>query len=117
MIQLTSANDNESPTFPATSPAQLAKARIKREVKERTAETLAGLPVWIRSPKGGTEPYSGFSRSKLYELAANGLIRSVSIREPGAMKGTRLFNLQSILAYIEKCETNALEAAGGKGAA
>ncbi len=117
MSHLTSFNDNGSPTSPATSSAQLAKARIQREVKERVGETLAGLPVWIRSPKGGTEPYSGFSRSKLYELAGNGLIRSVSIREPGAMKGTRLFNLQSILAYIERCEKNAVEAAGVKGGA
>lgn len=114
MSHLTSSNDNGSPTSP-TSRTQLAKARIQREVKERIEETHAGLPVWIRPPKGGTEPYTGFSRSKLYELAGNGLIRSVSIREPGAIKGTRLFNLQSILAYIARCETNAAKAAGVRG--
>jgi hypothetical protein len=59
------------------------------------------LPVWIRPPKRGTEHYSGFSRSKLYELASEGQIRTVSIREPGQIKGTRLFDLRSILEFIE----------------
>jgi hypothetical protein len=52
----------------------------------------------------GVEHFTGFSRAKLYELAANGKIRSVSIREPGAIKGTRLFHLKSILDFIESCE-------------
>ena len=62
-----------------------------------------GRPVWIRAPKIGNEFYSGLSRSKLYELAGEGDIRSVSIRKPGQVKGTRLFNLQSILDFIEGC--------------
>lgn len=62
-------------------------------------------PVWIRAPKRGPEYYTGLTRPKLYELAAKGRIRSVSIREPGKLRGTRLFQLQSILAFIEShCE-------------
>jgi hypothetical protein len=84
---------------------------VKRETRvlARTSELLGDrqgtLPVWIRAPKGGPEYYSGFTRSKLYELDAKGRIRSTSIREPGQVKGTRLFNLQSILDFIESCET------------
>ena len=59
------------------------------------------LPLWIRAPKKGPEHWTGFSRSKLYELAKDGKIRSVSIREPGQEKGTRLFELKSILAFID----------------
>ncbi len=59
------------------------------------------LPLWIRAPAKGPEYWTGFSRSKLYELAKDGKIRSRSIREPGQQKGTRLFELQSILAFIE----------------
>ena len=81
-----------------------AKVRALRDLNERLTERHESLPVWIRSPKGGTEFYTGFSRSKLYELAGDGKIRSISIREPGAVKGTRLFNLQSILDFIAKCE-------------
>jgi hypothetical protein len=65
------------------------------------------LPVWIRAPKRGYEFYSGCSRPKLYEWATKGFIRSVSIREPGRIKGVRLFHLASILAFIERCEVDA----------
>ena len=80
------------------------KTRLSPQAKELLQDKFNGLPVWIRSPKQGVEFYSGFSRAKLYELAGSGAIRSVSIRELGQVKGTRLFNLASILAFIEKCE-------------
>lgn len=80
----------------ATSAEQLLQER-----------TEISLPVWIRAPKTGHEFFTGFSRSKLYQLATERHIRSVSIREPGQVKGTRLFLLQSILDYIAKCERQA----------
>jgi hypothetical protein len=96
-------------------------ARQTRPLSPKAAELLndrnGNLPCWVRSPKIGPEYFSGFSRAKLYELAGKNLIRSVSIREPGQVKGTRLFNLASILDYIEKCETAANAAAGATGAA
>jgi len=80
-------------------------------------DQVNGLPVWIRSPKRGVEFYTGFSRAKLYEGAGKGNFRSVSIREPGQTKGTRLFNLRSILDFIERCEREALnETAAQEGA-
>jgi hypothetical protein len=69
-------------------------------VRERDGD----LPVWVRAPKRGHEFYSGCSRAKLYDWAAKGFIRSVSIREPGRVKGVRLFHLASILGFIERCE-------------
>ena len=75
-------------------------AQINNLLKDRDG----GIPIWIRSPKGRLEHYTGLSRAKLYELAGEGLIRSVSLRKPGQVKGTRLFNLQSILRYIEEQE-------------
>jgi len=84
-------------------------AKRETRVSARTSELLSdrqgALPVWIRAPKSGPEHYSGFTRSKLYELSAREKIRSTSIREPGQVKGTRLFNLQSILDFIASCET------------
>jgi hypothetical protein len=68
------------------------------------AERDGNLPVWVRAPKYGHEFFSGCSRAKLYEWAAKGFIRSVSIREPGRIKGVRLFHLASILNFIEHCE-------------
>ena len=82
---------------------------------ELQAERDGLLPCWVRSPKSGPEHYTGFSRSKLYELAGDGKIRSVSIREKGRTKGTRLFHLGSILDFVARCEASAnAEAEGGK---
>jgi len=77
---------------------------------ERTLELLkeraGGLPVWIRPPKSGVDYWCGLSRSKLYLLAKEGKIVTRSLREPGQIKGTRLFLLSSILDHIESGEAN-----------
>ena len=75
-----------------------------RDLPARMAEREGTLPVWVRAPKRVHEFYSGCSRPKLYEWAGKNYIRSVSIREPGRIKGVRLFHLASILAFIEQCE-------------
>lgn len=68
------------------------------------ADGDGNLPVWVRAPKCGHEFYSGCTRPKLYDWAGKGFIRSVSIREPGRIKGLRLFHLASNLAFIEQSE-------------
>lgn len=44
----------------------------------------------------------GISRTQLYRLAADGSIKSASLRKRGEVKGKRLFSLDSIAAFIEK---------------
>ena len=83
---------------------------VARDLPARMAEREGTLPVWVRAPKRGHEFYSGCSRPKLYEWAGKNYIRSVSIREPGRIKGVRLFHLASILAFIERCEMEAQSA-------
>jgi len=46
----------------------------------------------------------GISRSLGYLLAAEGKIRSVSIRRPGAVRGKRLFDCTSIRSFLNKHE-------------
>jgi len=104
--------NNRTTIAPDAGPANTATSRRQIRVNELLAERQGLLPVWIRSPKSGPEFYCGFSRSKLYEEAAKGHIRSVSIREPGQLKGTRLFELHSILTFIEKCEAEATAGSG-----
>ena len=82
---------------------QSVPSRAARIASERDGD----LPVWVRAPKRGHEFYSGCSRPKLHEWAAKSFIRSVSMREPGRVKGVRLFHLASILAFIEQYEANA----------
>jgi hypothetical protein len=65
-------------------------------------QTPGALPRYIRPPKG-REYFSGFSRSKLYQLEADGEIRGISLhKEPGQKQGIKLFDLQSIFDYIER---------------
>ena len=71
-------------------------------------------PEWVRAPSRGQEYFSGLGRSKLYQLASRGRIRSKSLREPGQEKGTRLFHLQSILEYIERSPAAYVEHRVGK---
>jgi hypothetical protein len=78
--------------------------RVLELIKERDGL----LPVWVRAPVTGPEHYTGFTRAKLYELHADRKIRSVSIREPGQVRGVRLFNLASILQFIDECEQAAV---------
>ena len=59
----------------------------------------------------GAETYTGLTRSYLYQAAAQGLIRTVSIREPGKERGCRLFHLQSILEFISRHELGAQQEA------
>jgi|SRR6266404_5358784 len=87
----------------------IARQRLSATAAELLAEHVNRLPVWIRAPKVGNDHYCGLSRSKLYDLAGKGCCRTVSIREPGQTKGTRLFHLGSILEFIERCEKAAQE--------
>lgn len=55
--------------------------------------------VWVRD-KQAVAIFS-LSRTKLWMLAKEGKIRSVSLQEPGMTRATRLFDAKSIEAYIE----------------
>ena len=87
---------------PAPSPVALVhNARpVSAKARELLQDQSAGLPVWIRPPKQGVEFYSGLSRAKLYALGSEGKIETRSLRDPGAIKGTRLFRLKSVLDFI-----------------
>ena len=74
-----------------TGDTSASKTRLAPQARELLQDRAGNLPVWIRSPKFGTEFYTGLSRAKLYELASAGKIKSVSIRAAGQVKGTRLW--------------------------
>jgi hypothetical protein len=59
-------------------------------------------PEWTRLPKPGTLcPWTGLSRSKLWEVLQTGKVRNVCLRKPGAVRGARLIHLASLLAYLD----------------
>ena len=86
------------------------------------AATPNCLPEFIRLPIKGLCPITGLSRSKIYELIlpseANNYkppVKSVSLRKPGQIKGTRLVVLQSLLNYLRD-EVEVFQRSIGKGA-
>ncbi len=75
----------------------LRKQGLGMEVPYNTPTDSTQL--WLRD-KRAVQRFS-ISRTKLFKLAKEGRIRSVSLREPGTSRGTRLFCVKSIEAYIE----------------
>ena len=58
------------------------------------------LGAWVRMPKP-KQRLCGLSRTTILELSESGLIRTVAIRKPGAIKGIRLVYVPSLLEYLE----------------
>ncbi len=112
MNAIDSTGTDKPTVVPAPAPVK-RRSSLSPTLADRIAERDGLLPVWIRCPKSGPEHFSGFSRSKLYELAGDEKIRSVSIREPGQVRGTRLFHLGSILEFVVRCEEEANASTAG----
>jgi hypothetical protein len=76
-----------------SAPYGIMMAVMKNEIQS------ALKPIWIRDKQA----VAGFSisRTGLWRLAKDGKIRSVSLKEPGMSRATRLFDAKSIEAYIE----------------
>lgn len=62
-------------------------------------------PEWLR-PKQVPQHF-GIGKSLLYELIAEGKIKTVSMRRRGAKHGTRLISFDSLAAYLESLATPA----------
>ena len=57
-------------------------------------------PRWLRIL--GAVKYSGLSRSRLYELLAEGRIKSICLKShTGAVRGVRLIDRESIDLFME----------------
>lgn len=63
--------------------------------------TVPTKPEFIRLPRPGTLcPWTGLSRSKMWEVLQTGQVRTVCLRKPGAAKGARLIHLAGLLDYL-----------------
>ena len=77
-------------------------------VRPQQISSLAIKPEWIRLPKPGTLcTHTGLSRSKLNELILGSKppVHSVSLRRRGQLRGTRLINYDSLLAFLQSLDT------------
>lgn len=73
------------------------------------ASTPTPVPVWIRLPRNGSLcPWTGLSRSKLFELLQTKEIETVSLKtRKTAKRGARVIKLASLLAYLDKLASKA----------
>lgn len=91
----------------------MSNDRIQRQVQEILEERDNGRPVWVRPPRAGeVEHYSQLGRGKMYQLEKLGVVRTASLKPPGAIRGVKLFNLQSLLDYVESCAKPPLKQKG-----
>jgi hypothetical protein len=70
-------------------------------------------PEWVRLPKPGARcTYSGLARTTLLELIERGEFRAITLRQPGATRGIRLFHLPGLFAWLARldAEQNGAEA-------
>ncbi len=106
---LNTASNSQTLVASEAAPTVSRKRKLSTSAADLMAERDGLLPVWVRAPRGGgTEFFSGQTRATLYSWAAQGFIKSVSIRtQKNQIKGIRCFLLSSILAFIEKCEAEA----------
>jgi hypothetical protein len=60
------------------------------------------VPAFVRLPRAGQrEPYSGLTRSALFNLIKSGRVKSHSLKQPGCKRGVRLIDAISLRAVIE----------------
>lgn len=62
---------------------------------------------WLRVSEACA--YTRVSKPKLYDLLNRGLVKSVSLKEPGQIKGTRLVCFHSLKAFLESRVTHGSE--------
>lgn len=80
----------------------------KSPLPTETAPTATVKPEWLRLPAPGSRcPFTGLSRSTLYELTLAGPanegrapVKSVVLRKRGALRGIRLINYDSLMQYL-----------------
>jgi len=81
---------------------------------EAPADSTAGgdetYPAkWIRLPTRGRCQHTGLSRAAYYELIKANRIRTANLKRPGALRGTRLVWLPSIMTYLDRFATGGTE--------
>lgn len=71
---------------------------ITFQEQNRASENQADQPEWIRV--ADVKRLFGIGRSKVYELIQSQKIGSVSLRETGQTRGTRLVSCEGMRAYL-----------------
>jgi hypothetical protein len=92
----------------------MAKVRVVNELRNRqlyrpslallqSVEDIQQMkPEYLRIPAACR--FSGLSRSHLWAAMADGQLKYVHVKQPGASKGVRLIKFDSLMAYLQSFE-------------
>jgi hypothetical protein len=72
------------------------------EIEKEVSNAAPVEPRWLRV--GDAIRLSGISRSKLYSLLQDGVVKSACLRDRNKTRGTRIVNVKSLEAYISAHE-------------
>ena len=91
--------------FNMVPPAQ----KLVQNFSSRDAgDVVQSIPQdWLRVSEACA--YCRISKPKLYDLLNRGLVKSVSLKERGQIKGTRLVSFHSLKAFLESKATGGIE--------
>lgn len=79
---------------------RVSEVATAAENKEEVVGCDKGIrPEWIRPDD--VRPYFGIGRTLLYQLIAEGKVKTASFRKRGQKHATRLISYDSMAAYIE----------------
>ena len=82
--------------------ATISSRRSSLAALQTLSDVQTLKPEWLRIPAASR--LSGLSRQHIFAEIANGNIRSKHLKRPEALKGVRLINFDSLMAYIESLE-------------
>lgn len=93
---------------PFERPTHAHQAWLSAEEKSFGESSPApGFPLYSQLPKPHERcRFSGLSRSVINGLLKEDLVLSKTLRRPGALRGTRLVHIPSLLRYIDNCPTD-----------
>jgi hypothetical protein len=89
------------------STMQEPKQHLTRWARQEPAcaDTPLARPEFLRLPRAGNKcPITGLSRTTMYALCKSGVVKSVVLRRPGASRGARLIDYESLVGYLHHLE-------------
>lgn len=85
-----------------------ANKLVQNSTAYDAGDVVQAIPQdWLRVSEACA--YCRVSKPKLYDLLNRGLVKSVSLKERGQIKGTRLVSFHSLKAFLESKATGGIE--------
>jgi len=102
-------------TLPPHASSIIREQPRDKDLVPFSTTTAKALPEWLRIKEAVA--YSRLSKTKLFDLIKRGLIKSVSLKERGMVRGSRIVSGDSLRAFLEKHASGGEVSSGEQGEA